>query len=139
MDRRRSASTTVPPDRGPVASSPRATDGPRGATTPEGGPDRDKRLHHRPEREFVGTGWFWSLIIGSLIALAVVVFVLQNSHTVAVKFLGWEGDLSLAGVVLVVALGAMVADELFGTVYRRRRRRRLNERARLTSAQHQNG
>jgi uncharacterized integral membrane protein len=85
----------------------------------------------RPEREFVGTGWFWSLIVGGLIALAAIIFVLQNSDAVAVKFLGWQGDVSLAGVVLVVALAAIVADELFGTVYRRRRRRRLTERARF--------
>jgi uncharacterized integral membrane protein len=97
-------------------------------------PAAGQTAHARVEREFVGTGWFWSLIIGSLLALAAVIFVLQNSDSVEVKFLGWSGDVSLAGIVLVVALGAIVADELFGVVYRRRRRRRLNERASLRSA-----
>ena len=77
---------------------------------------------------FVGTGWFWSLIIGIVLALAAVIFVLQNGDPVSVEFLGWEGEVSLAGLVLVVALAAIVLDELFGAFYRHRRRRRLTER-----------
>jgi uncharacterized integral membrane protein len=79
-----------------------------------------------PERIAVGTGWFWSLIVGVVLALAVVIFVLQNSDPILVEFLGWQGEVSLAGLVLVVALAAIVLDELFGALYRRRRRRRLN-------------
>jgi len=74
----------------------------------------------------VGSGWFWSLIIGVVLAVAIVVFVLQNSDPVTVEFLGWQGSVSLAGLLLVVALAAIVLDELFGAFYRRRRRRRLN-------------
>jgi uncharacterized integral membrane protein len=80
------------------------------------------------ERVFVGTGWFWSLIIGIVLALAAVIFVLQNGDPVSVEFLGWEGQVSLAGLVLVVALASIVLDELFGAFYRQRRRRRLTER-----------
>lgn len=74
----------------------------------------------------VGTGWFWSLIVGVVLALAIVIFVLQNSDSVTVEFLGWQGDVSLAGLLLVVALVAIILDELFGAFYRHRRRRRLN-------------
>jgi len=74
----------------------------------------------------VGTGWFWSLIVGVVLAVAIVVFVLQNSDSVTVEFLGWQGEVSLAGLLLVVALAAIVLDEIFGAFYRRRRRRRLN-------------
>ena len=109
-------------DRPPAAASQQASPAPAvapGAASP--GPAA------RPaERGAVGTGWFWSLILGVVLALAIVVFVLQNSDPVTVEFLGWQGDVSLAGLLLVVALAAIVLDELFGAFYRHRRRRRLN-------------
>jgi uncharacterized integral membrane protein len=78
---------------------------------------------------FVGTGWFWSLIVGIVVAAAAIIFVLQNAERVSVEFLGWNGHVSLAGLVLLVALAAIVLDEIFGAFYRRRRRRRLTAQA----------
>jgi uncharacterized integral membrane protein len=79
---------------------------------------------------FVGTGPFWSLVIGILISVIAVVFVLQNSDKVDVKFLWWEGNVSLAGIILLTIVATVIADELFGLVLRRRRRRRLTEEER---------
>jgi uncharacterized integral membrane protein len=108
---------------------------PVGDRTAAGGLRGTARDAGRPptERVFVGTGWFWSLIIGIVLALAAVIFVLQNGDPVSVELLGWEGEVSLAGLVLVVALAAIVLDELFGAFYRHRRRRRLTEREALAA------
>ncbi len=83
------------------------------------------------KREFVGTGMFWSLVFGGLVAVALVIFVIQNSEKVPVEFLGWDWRVSLAGIVLVSALAGVAIDEVAGVVYRRRRRRHLTDREEL--------
>src|SRR5215211_6778842 len=65
-------------------------------------------------REFVGTGVFWTLVIGTLLAIALVIFVIQNADEVAVEFLGWDWRMSLAGIVLIGVLVGVVGDELAG-------------------------
>ncbi len=86
-----------------------------------------------PEKEkvFSSAGPVWSVIIGFLVAAAVVAFITQNTHAVKVNFLWMHGNTSLAVIVLVVTFAAVVIDELAGLALRFRRRRMLNEREEL--------
>lgn len=84
-----------------------------------------------PERVFVGTGLFWGLIVGFILAVAVIVLAAQNTGDVTISFLVWEFSTSLIVVILGSILIGIVLDELFGLVYRKRRRRTLRERDEL--------
>lgn len=83
------------------------------------------------ERVFVGTGLFWGLIVGIVLALAVVILAAQNTDRITVSFLGWDFSTPLIVLVLGSLLIGVVVDELFGLVYRKRRRRTLGEREEL--------
>jgi uncharacterized integral membrane protein len=83
------------------------------------------------ERVFVGTGLFWGLIVGIVLAVAVVILAAQNTGTIDVSFLGWDFSTPLIVLVLGALLIGVVVDELFGLVYRKRRRRTLRERDEL--------
>ncbi len=84
-----------------------------------------------PERVFVGTGLFWGLIVGVVLALAVLILAAQNTTNVTISFLGWDFSTPLIVLILGALLIGIVLDELFGLVYRKRRRRTLRERAEL--------
>jgi uncharacterized integral membrane protein len=73
----------------------------------------------------------WGLGLALLSGLVVVVFAVQNTDPVSIRFLGWSWTLPLALVIFVVATLAVVADELFGLVARKRRRRRKAQKAEL--------
>lgn len=83
------------------------------------------------ERVFVGTGLFWGLIVGVALALVVIVLAAQNTGTITVSFLGWDFSTPLIVLILAALLIGVVVDELFGLVYRKRRRRTLRERDEL--------
>lgn len=83
------------------------------------------------ERVFVGTGLFWGLIVGFIMAVAVIVLAAQNTGDVTISFLAWEFSTSLIVVILGSILIGIVLDELFGLVYRKRRRRTLRDRDEL--------
>ncbi|HEX6299570.1 MAG TPA: lipopolysaccharide assembly protein LapA domain-containing protein [Acidimicrobiia bacterium] len=84
-----------------------------------------------PERVFVGTGLFWGLIVGVILALAVVILAAQNTGTVTISFLVWDFSTPLIVLILGSLLIGIIVDELFGLVYRKGRRRTLGEREEL--------
>lgn len=77
------------------------------------------------------TGLSWGLAIFLVFAIMFVVFVVQNSDNVPVRFLNWEGTFPLPLILVITAILAVVADEIFGLTRRRRRRHRLAEREEL--------
>ncbi len=83
------------------------------------------------ERVFVGTGLLWGLVVGVLLAVALVILAAQNTGSTTIAFLGWEFSRPLIVVILGTLLVAVVFDELFGMVYRSRRRRALGDRDQL--------
>jgi uncharacterized integral membrane protein len=83
------------------------------------------------ERVFVGTGLFWGLIFGVVLALVVIILAAQNTGTITVSFLGWDFSTPLIVLFLGAFLIGVVVDGLFGLVYRKRRRRTLSERDEL--------
>lgn len=80
------------------------------------------------DREFVGTGVFWSFVVALLIGAALIVFVAQNTNDVKVKWTVWHVTAPLVVVVLVAMLAAVVLQALAGLVWRRRRRGMMQAR-----------
>jgi uncharacterized integral membrane protein len=94
--------------------------------------EREKAARRaEPERVFVGTGLFWGLIVGVMLALAVIILAAQNTDTVTISFLAWDFSTPLIVLILGALLIGVVVDELLGVVYRKRRRRTLREREEL--------
>jgi uncharacterized integral membrane protein len=83
----------------------------------------------------VGTGLFWTLIVGCIVALAIIIFMAQNAASSRVNFLSLHFHLPLAVLVLAAVLAGVVVDELAGVAYRHRRRRRMGERHELRRLQ----
>jgi uncharacterized integral membrane protein len=61
-------------------------------------------------------GRLWVGACGAaLIAVALIIFMVQNTHTVAVSFLGMTGSTSLALMLLIAAVGGIVLTLLLGS------------------------
>ncbi len=78
------------------------------------------------DHEYQDRGSRVGLIITAIVAVAAVIFVLQNSDETPVEFLFFDTTVPLSVVIVVsMALGAVLGSFLG---YTRRRRRRLNDR-----------
>jgi uncharacterized integral membrane protein len=97
----------------------------RGEPAPRAGAERPEI--ERP----TATGIAWGAILLLLGIALVVIFSVQNTDAVPVRFLWMEGEFSLAVVVLVTVGVIIVLTESIGLSYRRRRRRRIAERQEL--------
>jgi uncharacterized integral membrane protein len=91
------------------------------------------------QREFVGTGLFWGLVVGVILAVVVIVFSAQNTADAPVKFLWWDWASPVFAVILVSLLVGIVLDEIVGLLFRSRRRRALAEREELKRLRSQSG
>jgi uncharacterized integral membrane protein len=80
---------------------------------------------------YEGTGIIPAVVAGLVLGTAVVVFVAQNTHTVALHFLWVDFRTSPAVLVLATALLAVAVSVIAGALIRRRRRRVLQERQEL--------
>lgn len=80
---------------------------------------------------FIGTGFFWGLVVGLILATLVIILAAQNTASITVRFLGWEISTPLIVLILGSLLIGVVLDEVAGAIYRRRKRRILNEREEL--------
>lgn len=89
-------------------------------------------------REFVGTGLFWGLVVGILLAIAVVILAAQNTGSTTIAFLGWKFSTPVIVLILWTLIVGVVFDELFGLVYRARRRRILRDRDQLKQLERSN-
>jgi uncharacterized integral membrane protein len=67
-----------------------------------------------------------SLIIGIVVAILVVVFIVQNAKDSQVKFLFWDGTISLWVVIVISLILGALLDRLV-TWYMRRRSSRKAE------------
>lgn len=78
-----------------------------------------------------GSGVAWGAVL-VLIGLALlVVFAVQNTDPVPVEFLWLNGEYPLSLVILITVAVVVLFVELFGLLYRRRRRKKLAERQEL--------
>ena len=106
--------TTVPPGTAPQAGGP-----------PAGGPPQQQEKPVVPTR----TGMVWvSVCAATLLAIALIVFLAQNTKTVRVHFLGLSGSTSLALMMLIAAVAGMLITVIIGSARIIQLRRRMNRR-----------
>jgi uncharacterized integral membrane protein len=124
---------------GPADDEPRDTTA-RPRSSERGDPDAAADVHAdapevppRRERDYRGTGIVPAVVVGLLLALALVFFIAQNSDPIQLEWLWLDFELSPAALVLGALVIAVAADEVFGLLWRRRRRHRLVERDRLAA------
>ena len=77
------------------------------------------------------TGIAWGAIFAFAGIALVIVFAVQNTDPVPVRFLWMEGEHPLAIVILITVGVVILLTELIGVSYRKRRRRRREERDEL--------
>jgi uncharacterized integral membrane protein len=82
-------------------------------------------------KHYESTGVWPAVVTGLVAAAAVVIFVAQNTHNIALEFLWLDFRTSPAVLVLATALVAVTGSVLVGAAVRRRRRRMLEERQEL--------
>jgi uncharacterized integral membrane protein len=82
-------------------------------------------------REFHGTGLYWSLLLGLILATAILIGIIQNSQSVQLQYLVWHLNTPLIVVLLVTIVASIVLTALVGVAWRHRRRRQLTDREEL--------
>jgi uncharacterized integral membrane protein len=110
-----------PSTAGPPPDSP--TDAPQG---PAGPPATSPAS--RVPRTRTSAAWF-GICVAALLFVVLIVFMLQNTRSVEVSFLGMHGNLPLAMALLVAAVGASIATMVIGAA-RITQLRRLSRRQR---------
>lgn len=78
-------------------------------------------------RSRAGAVWV-GLCVAALVLVALVVFMLQNTQTVLVSFLGWQGSVPLALALLIAGIGVGIVALVVGTLRIHQLRRRLAHR-----------
>ena len=106
-------STPAPsPDAVPVDAAPVP---PSEASAGQGNPAHPSS---RPRQRVPGTrtGRVWvGVCAAALITIALIIFMIQNTHTVQVTFLGLTGSTSLALMLLVAAVGGILLTLILGS------------------------
>jgi uncharacterized integral membrane protein len=73
----------------------------------------------------------WGLAGFLILALLLVVFAVQNTQSVELRFLGFEGSYPLVIIIVTVVVVTVILDEILGFVMSRRRARRARDRKEL--------
>jgi uncharacterized integral membrane protein len=114
-------------------SDPSATSGPSGPTDPVApdpatssatttGPGRPAKDPLRGSRT---GGVYVALGVAALVLVLLVVFIVQNTQSVRVSYLGWEGSAPLAAALLIAAVAGMVLALVTGSLRLLQVRRRV--------------
>jgi uncharacterized integral membrane protein len=82
-------------------------------------------------REFHGTGLYWSLLLGLILATVILIGIVQNSQSVQVQYLVWHLNTPLIVVLLVTIVASVLLSALVGVAWRHRRRRQLADQEEL--------
>jgi uncharacterized integral membrane protein len=82
-------------------------------------------------RQFRGTGLSWALVLALVMAAAIVVGVIQNSHGVRLDYLVWHGSVPLIAVLLATVVLTVALTSLVGVIWRSRRRHQMTDSAEL--------
>lgn len=70
----------------------------------------------RPSVPRTRTGVVWvTVCVGALLAVGLIVFMVQNTQTVEVTFLGLSGSTSLALMLLIAAVGGVLVTLILGS------------------------
>ncbi|HJR92380.1 MAG TPA: lipopolysaccharide assembly protein LapA domain-containing protein [Acidimicrobiia bacterium] len=90
----------------------------------------DQREPSRPSVD-AGVEIPWRVTLFLLLAILVVVFAVQNTQSVELRFLGWSWELPLVIIILGTVVVSVLLDEVLGGIIKRRRRLRRLEREEL--------
>ena len=70
----------------------------------------------RPSVPRTRTGVIWvTVCVGALLAVALIAFMLQNTHTVEINFFGMTGSTSLSLMLLIAAVGGILLTLMLGS------------------------
>jgi uncharacterized integral membrane protein len=70
----------------------------------------------RPKVRGTRTGRVWVAACAAvLLTVALIIFMVQNTHTVSVSFLGLTGSTSLALMLLIAAVGGILLTLILGS------------------------
>jgi uncharacterized integral membrane protein len=121
----------TPPTGSPAGSTPGApTDSP--APNEPSAPTPRASSRTRDPLRGSRTSGIWAAVIGlGLVLLLLVIFIAQNTQTVNVAFLGWEGTAPLSVTLLAAAVGGLFLAVAAGTlrILQLRRRVRRDKKA----------
>jgi uncharacterized integral membrane protein len=99
---------------------------PAAAAVPPTQPVAPPAAPQRPAaRTRISAAWV-SIWTATIVFIALIVFMLQNTRRVQVSFLGLHGTLPLAMALLITAVGAILLTLVFGTARITQLRRRLS-------------
>ena len=83
----------------------------------------------RPKVRGTRTGRVWvAACAAALITVALIVFMVENTHTVSVSFLGMTGHTSLGLMLLIAAVGGVLLTLVIGSIRILQLRRTLRKR-----------
>ena len=83
------------------------------------------------QREFRGTGVYWSVVLGLILAIAILIGIIQNAQSVHLKYLVWDLSTPLIVVLLVTIFASVLLSAMVGVAWRHRRRRQLTDHEEL--------
>ena len=107
-----SNSTPAPnPDAAPVEASPVP---PSETSAGQGNPAPPSSPRQRVRGTRTGRVWV-GVCAAALITVALIIFMVQNTHTVQVTFLGLTGSTSLALMLLIAAVGGILLTLVLGS------------------------
>jgi len=122
--------TTVGPENGPapVPTGPPNVPPPPGAREPVTlAPTQVAPV--KPTVPVTRTGTIWvTVCAAALLTLALIIFLVQNTRTVRVHFLGLAGSTSLALMLLIAAVGGVLLTLVIGSIRILQLRRTLRKR-----------
>ena len=123
--------STGSPTGSPAGSGPEA---PPASPPPSGQTSTSPQSQSRTADPLRGsrTSGIWVAVVGlGLVLLVLVIFIAQNTQTVNVAFLGWEGTAPLSVTLLAAAVGGFFLAVAAGTlrILQLRRRVRRDKKA----------
>lgn len=129
--------TTSPTDEGaqppapPGGTSPSSSASPAAPSQPSDTPTT--RRSPDPLRGSATSGIWLAVVAFAVLLVLLAVFILQNTGSVEISFLGWTGDAPLAAMLLIAAAAGALLVVMAGSLrilQLRRRVRRERKRAR---------
>lgn len=121
-----------PPSTGSPTESPAGSTPPSGQTSPTPQSQSESPTRTKDPLRGSRTSGIWVAVVGlGLVLLLLVIFIAQNTQTVNVAFLGWEGTAPLSVTLLAAAVGGLFLAVAAGTlrILQLRRRVRRDKKA----------
>lgn len=109
------ASGTPPtePESTSPATAPGTAPGPTPATTGKASGKAPGKDPLRASR--AGRAWF-GVVALAVVLILLIIFIAQNTRSVTVTFLGWEGNTSLAVALLIAAVAGLIIAAVAGSL-----------------------